>query len=405
MRLCVIGILAAWLLGTAPAQAADRIALVIGNGAYDALGPLANPANDARLISRTLGRAGFDVTLLIDAEQRAMKRAIRDFGDRLQAAGRDATGLFYFAGHGVQAQGHNFLIPVAAGIRKESDLEIEGVEANWVLRQMEGAGNATNIVILDACRNNPFARSFRSATQGLAQMDAPTGSFVAHATAPGELAYDGDGANSPYSAALARAIEVPGLPIEQMFKQVRINVLQETDGLQTPWDSSSLIGDFYFTPQAPAGNTATDQPEPKVAPPAKPEPEPLARAEPDLPPSRRAEGALTLRIDTEWARTRRQCISPGDLGTITVPLTEGGRALRVASAGSDGGYDYAITAEPAGDGAVVRIQPLTQGTTTRSIEVALPSLDIGTQVTEHSDVKIPNRSRCGGIRAHIEIVR
>ncbi|MEO1457229.1 MAG: caspase family protein, partial [Pseudomonadota bacterium] len=148
----VFAILALLLAFVQPAQAERRLALVIGNGAYDSLGDLANPAADARLMSDALESIGFEVTVLRDADEAAMKRGIVRFGRSLRAAGEDAVGLFYFAGHGVQAYGANYLLPTGIDAQDEADLEIGGVKADWVLRQMESAGNAINIVILDACR-------------------------------------------------------------------------------------------------------------------------------------------------------------------------------------------------------------------------------------------------------------
>ena len=243
----VLGAFLLALLPLAGQAAPSRIALVIGNGDYRQA-PLANPVNDARLMARTLGAVGFEVALVTDADQKGMKRAILDFGDRLERAGRDAVGLFFFAGHGLQVNGENFLVPMNAAIRREKDVEVEAVSANWVLVQMEFAGNRMNLVILDACRNNPYARSFRSASRGLARMDAPRGSLVAYSTAPGDVAADGTGANSPYARALSRAIRVPGVPVEQVFKSVRLSVMEETGEAQVPWEASSLTGDFYFNP-------------------------------------------------------------------------------------------------------------------------------------------------------------
>lgn len=249
VRLAVLALLTGLVSG--PVSAQERLALVIGNSNYSAIAPLKNPTADAQLIGGTLASVGFDVDVLTDANQTDIKQAIVRFGRDLRAAGPETVGLFYFAGHGIQVSGRNYLIPVDGDFRDEADLDVFAVEAEWVLRQMESVGNATNIVVLDACRNNPFARSFRSSTRGLARMDAPTGSFVAYATAPGDVALDGEGTNSPYSRALAAAITTPGLPIEQVFKAVRVDVLTETKGLQTPWDSSSLIREFYFLPSEP----------------------------------------------------------------------------------------------------------------------------------------------------------
>jgi uncharacterized caspase-like protein len=172
-----------------------------------------------------------------------MKEAIRAFGKRLQKGG---VGLFYFAGHGMQMKGRNYLIPVDAKIESASDVEYEAVDAGRVLGKMEDAGNTLNIVILDACRDNPFARGFRSSTQGLARMDAPTGSLIAYSTSPGNVAADGEGRNGIYTKYLLHHMVVPDLTIEQVFKRVRNSVINETRNKQVPWESTSLRGDFYF---------------------------------------------------------------------------------------------------------------------------------------------------------------
>jgi len=221
-----------------------RHALVIGNAAY-MQSPLRNPLNDARAIAKELSAAGFVVDLLEDATQVGMQRAIRRFGDRLQEGG---VGLFYYAGHGMQVKGRNFLMPVNADIDREYEIEYSSVDVNMVLSMMDTARNPLNIVILDACRNNPFARSFRVAATGLAQMDAPAGTFIAFATSPGAVAADGTGSNGVYTKHLLQQIRVPGQKIEQVFKQVRIGVIAETRGEQTPWESSSLRGEFQFLP-------------------------------------------------------------------------------------------------------------------------------------------------------------
>ena len=262
LTLIVVGLLVQAGLGSSYA-AAPRIALVIGNSAYQET-PLANPANDARLIAETLRGLGFDVIERIDADREAMQLAAFELQDRLLEAGADAVGLFYYAGHGVQVGGQNYLIPLNTTIKKEREVAIKAVSAGFVLKQMEFAGNRMNFVILDACRNNPLTRSFRSATRGLARMDAPRGSLVAYSTGPGEVAADGTGANSPYTLALARAMQTPGIPAEKMFKLVRDSVMTATKGDQTPWEESSLTGaDFYFAPDAPAaGAAAAPAPEP-----------------------------------------------------------------------------------------------------------------------------------------------
>ena len=239
-----------------------RVALVIGNGAYPNA-PLANPVNDARLMAETLRGLGFDVIERTDATQREMKLAIFELGDRLGAAGKDAVGLFYYAGHGVQVDGENYLIPLNAEITRERHVAIEAVGANWVLGQMEFAQNRVNFVILDACRNNPLTRGFRSQLRGLAKMNAPTGSLVAYSTGPGDVAVDGDGANSPYTLALSRVMQMPGLPAEKVFKLVRDAVREATNDEQTPWEESSMTGaDFYFNvnPSVTVGATEPTTP-------------------------------------------------------------------------------------------------------------------------------------------------
>lgn len=234
-------------------QKEQRVALVIGNSAYkDA--PLKNAANDASDMAQALRELGFKVNLKTNAGQRQMKDAIRDFGQQLTKGG---VGLFYYAGHGVQYKGRNFLVPIGASIEREAHVEDETVDAAFVLAQMEEARNRVNLVILDACRNNPFSRGFRSVARGLAQMDAAQGTLVAFATAPGSVAADGDGRNGVYTKHLLRQMRQPGVPVELMFKRVRDGVISETKEKQTPWESSSLRGaDFYFRAGAAAGTTS-----------------------------------------------------------------------------------------------------------------------------------------------------
>ena len=227
------------------ALSAERVALVIGNSAY-LESPLPNPANDARLVAATLRGLGFDVIERIDADQKTMKRAIQEFGGRLTASGRSTVGLFYYAGHGLQVDNKNYLVPVNAVIQRESDVVIEAVNADEVLSTINYARNDLNFVIMDACRNNPYASSSRSASRGLARMDASRGTLIAYSTSPGKVAMDGNGNHSPYTEALAAAMQRPGLPVEQMFKQVRRQVMAATSDFQVPWEASSLTGDFFF---------------------------------------------------------------------------------------------------------------------------------------------------------------
>ena len=240
-------ILPVLLLASATAASAQkRIALIIGNSAYETISPLDNPKNDADLMRQALEEVGFEVVVARDAKIRDMHKAVRTFGSKLRAAGKDAVGLFYYAGHGVQSHGTNYLIPIGAQIESDADLAIEALSASQILRQMEDAGNTLNLVILDACRNNPFKGKVRSATRGLTRINAASGTLVAFSAGPGQVAADGTSRNSPYTAALAKYIRTPNLPVEQMFKQVRIAVEDETGGRQTPWEESSLRGDFYF---------------------------------------------------------------------------------------------------------------------------------------------------------------
>lgn len=222
-----------------------RLALIIGNGAYPA-SPLKNPVNDANDMADTLNTLGFEVILAIDSDRKSMVQAISKFGDKLP--GID-VGLFYYAGHGIQIDGRNYLIPVDAQIRMESEIEFESVDVGRLLAQMENAKSKVNIVMLDACRDNPFARSFRSSNQGLAKMDAPRGSYIAFATSPGALAADGGGRNGIFTECLLANLKIPGLKIEDVMKRTRIGVAQATKNQQLPWDSSSLMGDFYFVPE------------------------------------------------------------------------------------------------------------------------------------------------------------
>ncbi len=265
-----------------------RIALVVGNSRYES-SPLTNPVNDAELIAMSLMQVGFEVRLVTDGDQRAMKRAIQAFGETLEAAGSNAIGLFYYAGHGVQMGGHNYLIPVGAAIERDGDVDIEAVSADWVIEQMRYARNRLNFVILDACRNNPFARSFRSGDRGLAKMDAPAGVLIAYSTAPGDVAADGTGRNSPYSEALAGAMRDSTEPAELMFKRVRDQVRRTTTEKQTPWESSSLTGDnFYFAlhavqpPVVGGAPTRESVPVGSSTPPAQAPAQPTAAAAPPV---------------------------------------------------------------------------------------------------------------------------
>ena len=230
-----------------------RVALVIGNGGYGEA-PLKNPPTDARAMAKALESCGFKVSLVVNANRVEMFKAVRDFGERIQGGG---VGLFYYAGHGMQVKGSNYLIPVGVDINNEDEVPVQALDVNAVLSKMDSAKNRLNLLILDACRNNPFARSFRSANRGLSQMEAPSGSFLAFATAPGSTASDGEGGqNGLYTQHLLKAMQQRGLKVEEVFKQVRIEVKKASRDQQVPWDSSSLTGEFYFRTEddpVPAG--------------------------------------------------------------------------------------------------------------------------------------------------------
>jgi hypothetical protein len=224
------------------ASVESRIALVIGNAAYPAAS-LKNPVNDARAVAEALRQLNFDVVVQENMSQAQMQRAIIAFGQRLTP---DSVGLFYYSGHGVQVGGRNFLIPVDADISSEQSVPLTALDMDDVVAQMAAARARINLVILDACRNNPFAGRVRSLGGGLAAIDAPKGTLIAYATAPGKVASDGRGSLGLYTQELLKAMRQPDMPVEQMFKRVRASVVTASNDQQTPWETSSLIGDFYF---------------------------------------------------------------------------------------------------------------------------------------------------------------
>jgi hypothetical protein len=248
----VAGLIALSLAASRPAAAERRVALVIGNSAYQNVARLDNPRNDARLIADTLATLGF--TLVgggpqLDLDKASLDKVVQTFGRQIQGA--DVT-LFYFAGHGVQVKGANYLVPVDANATREADVDFQMLDANKVLNQMQGSGTRLNMVILDACRNNPFGgRGLRSADGGLAQMEAPEGTLISYATQPGSVAQDGTDGHSPFTEALAKVVREPGLNIFETFNEVGLTVKRATRGSQQPWLSSSPIdGKFYFVPPA-----------------------------------------------------------------------------------------------------------------------------------------------------------
>ncbi len=240
-RFWVIAAVLLWAVSPAIAQE-RRVALVIGNAAYKS-SPLQNPVNDSRAVSESLRKLGFEVIERQNVGREGFASVVREFGDKLRGA---SVGLFYFAGHGLQVKGRNYLVPIDADIAREDEVPYRSFDVNEVLDKMDSARTAVNLVVLDACRNNPFARSFKPAQTGLAQMDAPTGTLIAFATAPGSVAQDGEGSNGLYTGALLKHIAAPGLAVEQMFKRVRVDVVNASKNQQVPWESSSLNRDFSF---------------------------------------------------------------------------------------------------------------------------------------------------------------
>ena len=258
------------VLISSAAAGAERFALIIGNGAYESVEPLANPPNDVELVADSLREVGFTVTLLVDATRREMDEATKQLALLLDDAGRNAVGVFYYAGHAVSYEGRNWLLPVDANITQGADIEYESISSAKVLGLMEDARNATDIMVLDSCRNSPF-RGFslsgtRSLSRGLVTMAAPSGSFIAYSTVPGQVAYDGTGRYSPFASAFAAEIRTPDLSIGDMMINVTRRVKDATQGLgttrQVPWTHSSLDARFAFNPGAAqaTGTVATSPP-------------------------------------------------------------------------------------------------------------------------------------------------
>jgi uncharacterized caspase-like protein len=276
----VLALLAAALVLALPAAAEKRVALVIGNSAYKEVAQLPNPVNDANEISSALKSAGFDVILGVDLEKRAFDTKVRNFADLLQDA--DAA-IFFYAGHGLQVAGRNYLIPVDAHLQGERDLDFDAVNLDFIMKQMElGRADKTNIVFLDACRDNPFSQNLArsmgtrstSIGKGLAQVDTGVGTFIAYSTQPGNVALDGKGKNSPFTAALSKHVREPGRDLTSVMIETRKDVLAATAGKQVPWDHSALTGEFYFQPtaaQRSATASPSQNPEPAAAAPRSPE--------------------------------------------------------------------------------------------------------------------------------------
>jgi uncharacterized caspase-like protein len=266
-----IAAFAAALVLVQPAAAQKRVALIVGNSAYTHAGALINPANDAADMAAALREVGIQVILGLDLDKRGFDLKVRDFA---RALGDADTGIFFYAGHGLQVAGRNYLVPVDAQLQNERDLDFEAVALDFVLKQMELEREAkTNIVFLDACRDNPLGRNLarkmgtRSASvgRGLAQVQTGVGTFIAYSTQPGNVALDGSGRNSPFTAALAKGVKAPGRNLTAVMIDVRKEVLSVTNGKQVPWDHSALTGDFYFHLASAPGSLPKTAPAPPAA--------------------------------------------------------------------------------------------------------------------------------------------
>ena len=262
--LCLLALLAGLLASPAPAaETGRRVALVIGNSGYVSLPKLRNPANDANLVAESLAKLGFEVVSMSDASFENLKAVVARFGE--MSRGADVA-LFYFAGHGVQVGGTNYLLPIDASVKSAADLGSQGLDIGLVIEEIKKAAPHASVVILDACRDNPLPAGVAGSggidgaplTSGLARVQGMSGLLIAYATAPGQVAYDGFGANSPFAAALAHYLDEPGLEVGLLFRRVRQRVIESTAGAQIPWVEEALLEPLYVHPEGPAVAQATD---------------------------------------------------------------------------------------------------------------------------------------------------
>lgn len=359
-----------------PAFAKERLALIIGNGAYRNIPELPNPVNDAELMTRTLLDAGFRVTRVINADIATMERAVERFGRELRSAGPDALAIFYFAGHGVRSDGFNYLVPVGVNLRSEADIARQTVAAEWILERIEAPG-VTSIMVLDACRNNPFDDRGPEFGDGLAKMNAQNSNLIAYATGPGNIALDGVGNNSPYTAALARAIRNPDLDIEAIFEQVRNDVVAATAGEQVPWESSDLERAIYIQPTV----TAPVQVEPQVE----------------------ASNAPKLRIELTFnagplGRERPDCNGIYRFDPVTIS-----RAGPQRIAAANGIVEIALELT-AGAGDEISIAPVSSDVSGREVTFRLSEIAPGKETAIHSHSKHPDLFECGSMAFFVSLV-
>ena len=321
----------------------DRIALLIGNGAYTETTRLRNPPNDVADMAQALERLGFEVLLLVDGDKLTIERGIRAFGELLTGA---EVGLFFYAGHGLQVNGRNYIVPTNAKLVHERDLLFEAIDVGLPISIMEQSGVPMSLVILDACRDNPLARtlarSIRSlgrstkVGRGLASIEGARGTLIAYGAAPGDIAADGDGRNSPFTAALLRWIGAPRLEIGLMFRRIRESVIAATNGHQVPWVSEALVGEFYFAgaaspAAADSAAPATTQKAALPPPPAKAAPEPRTVPEPDQ--------VRPSSDDGRWVGVAKT--SFGACGTYKMDMILAGTKIRGTA--KAGGENYTVT--------------------------------------------------------------
>jgi hypothetical protein len=251
------------------AFAESRVALVIGQSAYHAVPALPNAANDGKRMTELLGNAGFDVTAALDLAQNDMRQTISDFAAKVAASGPDTVALVFYAGHGLQIDGENYLVPIDVDPKREADIPLQAVRLNDLMNTLGALPIRMRIFMLDACRNNPFPALNKTTGHGLAIVDTKagaSGSFISFSTSPGAEAEDGSGDDSPYTTAVLSVAKEPNLPIEEAFKRVRVAVNQATDGRQIPWESSSLTADFrFFGGDKDSGQSAATPKSPKTA--------------------------------------------------------------------------------------------------------------------------------------------
>ncbi len=249
------------------ALAESRVALVIGQSAYRAVPGLPNAANDGKRMAEMLDSAGFDVTAAPDLAQNDMRQTISDFAAKVAASGPDTVALVFYAGHGLQIDGENYLVPVDVDPKREADIPLQAVRLNDLMNTLGALPARMRIFMLDACRNNPFPALNQTAGHGLAIVNTKAGapgSFISFSTSPGAEAEDGNGADSPYTTAVLSVAKEPNLPIEEAFKRVRVSVNQATEGRQVPWESSSLTSDFRFFPGEKGSAAGAEAPKPQA---------------------------------------------------------------------------------------------------------------------------------------------